>query len=277
MLRRASTCIGLVLAASICAGVPALTQPESEELFVGVVMNGDFHMLRLCLLSGALSPYEAVRLSSLPRFSSLAPYSRELDLSLIEGRTVVVRGDGDLANGWIYSATVEELASPLLSEWLVESLSGCNRQSGFPDAPVPVPTLFMGPVAIIEIEANPRGDDAGNEWVRLLNPSFDTVRLGGWQISYTTRCPRPCACWEELADISLAPGESHIHRFTEERLHNSGWELCLRDNLGRVVDRSLPGLEDVGDDDRTWQRQEWLDPWGNVSWEFIRSAWDKRH
>ena len=41
------------------------------------------------------------------------------------------------------------------------------------------------PIVINEIEQNPSGIDAGNEWVELYNPTTNDVNLDGWKLSTT--------------------------------------------------------------------------------------------
>ena len=48
-----------------------------------------------------------------------------------------------------------------------------------------VPAYADSNVVILEVEPNPAGTDAGNEWVRLFNPSSNSINLSGWQISST--------------------------------------------------------------------------------------------
>jgi len=46
-----------------------------------------------------------------------------------------------------------------------------------------IPTsVYAVDISIIEVESNPAGTDAGNEWVRLFNPFGNSVDLTGWKI-----------------------------------------------------------------------------------------------
>ena len=59
-----------------------------------------------------------------------------------------------------------------------------------PQPPQPIPAPAPAPVApkhvvINEVEANPPGLDARNEWVELFNPLAETIDLSGWRIVAT--------------------------------------------------------------------------------------------
>jgi hypothetical protein len=83
---------------------------------MGLVQEGRF---KPSVPSGRLEPY--ARLTYCVAETGAAPESQEVDLSLYDGRAIMVRG---LDSGnWIYSAEVIEVAGPILSA-VVERLSG---------------------------------------------------------------------------------------------------------------------------------------------------------
>ena len=65
----------------------------------------------------------SVRLTLAPSGAAV-PESEELDLSRYEGQAIMVRGDDQ--GRWIHSATVVDVAGPILSA-VVERLSGFPR------------------------------------------------------------------------------------------------------------------------------------------------------
>jgi hypothetical protein len=108
---------------------------------------------------------------------------------------------------------------------------------------------------INEVELNPSGRDASNEWVELFNPSSLPIDVAGWSLA-TSRGQQKV---EVLS--GTVPGHGYlVHRFTGQALDNGevkGFPLqesvTLLDAAGKRVD-SAPWLKDLSDDQRTWQR-----------------------
>jgi hypothetical protein len=127
----------------------------------------------------------------------------------------------------------------------------------------------MDHVLINEYEQNPKGADAGHEWVELFNPTDEAVSLSGWTFE-TMHGVQRC---DKLGDVLLMPHARLVYTFDEQTLDNQGEakfpvmeSLVLRDSSGRRVD-STPWTVDTKDDSRSWQRS--FD--GSDRWEF-RSA-----
>jgi len=119
-------------------------------------------------------------------------------------------------------------------------------------------------VMINEVELNPRGTDRSREWVELINPTDEAVDLNGWALVSS----RGQAHVEKLSGTLEAHG-IWVHQFTGQALDNGDVEgfplqetLALLDEQGNRVD-SAPWLQDLKDDERTWQRT--YD--GSSSWE----------
>ncbi len=115
-----------------------------------------------------------------------------------------------------------------------------------------------GWVGINEVEADPAGPDAGNEWVELYNPSFDqTVDLSGWTLESTHGETRHVT----LSDGTTIGPEGHLLVEIPEgqMIDNQDELLLLHDSQGLERDRTQV-LTDTADDDRTNQRIE--DGWG---------------
>ncbi len=118
-------------------------------------------------------------------------------------------------------------------------------------------------VLINEFELNPPGEDAGNEWVELYNPTSQVVNLAGWSIQTT----HGIQAVDSLKDAVLMPKGRLIYYFPGQALDNQGKgfpseeSIVLRDDLGRRVD-STPFATDYWNDERTWQRaQDGADRW----------------
>ncbi|MDX1611710.1 MAG: lamin tail domain-containing protein, partial [Candidatus Thermoplasmatota archaeon] len=106
-------------------------------------------------------------------------------------------------------------------------------------------------VVINEVEANPPGRDAGNEWLELHNPASWQVNLTGWEV--TTVGGRE----ERLVlpgGTSLAPDGHIVIAFPEGQfLDNKAEEIVLWDALGNEMAR-VSDLSDTANDARTNQR-----------------------
>jgi len=128
-------------------------------------------------------------------------------------------------------------------------------------APEPIPEPEPEPMAepedtglnvvINEVEANPSGADAGNEWVELFNPLSEDVDIGGWMI-VTTHGRIESFTFTSGTTI---PGGGHlVVQFPSQFIDNGDEVLILRNDLGNEVDRT-PILDDSQNDNRTWQRK----------------------
>lgn len=118
-----------------------------------------------------------------------------------------------------------------------------------------------GWVGINEVEANPAGTDAGNEWVELYNPSLDeTVDLSGWTLESTHGETRNVT----LLDGTTIGPEGHliIDIPGGQMIDDQDEVLLLHDSQGLERDRTQV-LDDTADDGRTHQRVP--DGWG--AWE----------
>lgn len=85
---------------------------QNDDSFVGFVQHGRFLRLTPC------EPVQQeVRLTSISMETAISPEAKELDLSQYEGKVIVVCGhDG---GEWIYSATIAEIAPPLVADFIL--------------------------------------------------------------------------------------------------------------------------------------------------------------
>lgn len=115
---------------------------------------------------------------------------------------------------------------------------------------------FSGNVVINEMELNPPGPDAGNEWVELYNPLDRGVDLSGWYIT-----SGQAGNVYRIGQAYLPAGGHMIVRFPGQFLNNGGGANLpkgecakLWDASDRLVD-STPWRSDHYNDGRTWQRE----------------------
>lgn len=123
-------------------------------------------------------------------------------------------------------------------------------------------------VIINEMEQNPPGTDAGNEWVELLNPTTSLVNIGGWTLSttagqtVTATIPQgttiqPCGYW--------------VYTYYTQWLDNSNECVILRDTA-HEIDRT-PVLSDSANDDLSWSRYpNGVDTDSSADWTFQLST-----
>lgn len=121
------------------------------------------------------------------------------------------------------------------------------RVRGMPD-----PFLPCGmPPVVNEVEANPAGVDAGNEWVELFNPNVVAVDVSGWTV--LAMHGTPAALTLPAASIVAAEGRLVVAFTAGEALDDDAEVVVLEDAAGVEVDRT-PALDDAKDDGQTWQR-----------------------
>jgi endonuclease YncB( thermonuclease family) len=119
-------------------------------------------------------------------------------------------------------------------------------------------------VLINEVEANPPGGDADNEWVELYNDGFDDADVGNWTLTTAGG-----------SVVTIQPGTIVLAGWflvvTADGywLRNSDETVVLRDEDGLEVDRT-PILDDEDDDDYSWSRY----PDGEDEWVYIEASPD---
>lgn len=126
-------------------------------------------------------------------------------------------------------------------------------------------------VVINEVDQNPPGQDKGNEWVELYNPSSHAVDIGRWWLtdSYygkTVRIP---------AGTTISAGGYHVLNWTNGSLVNSrAMSIALRDDAGDEIDRTIEA-EDEKDDDRCFARYpDGRDLGSDLDWRFQKASWE---
>jgi len=117
---------------------------------------------------------------------------------------------------------------------------------------------------INEFEANPAGDDYGNEWIELFNNTESTIDLDGYTLTASSD-------WKTKVmrlSGSIAPGETldieptFIMVNSSGKYTRSGEALTLKNADGEILDKT-PTLKDGDNDGKTWHREfdgstEWV-------------------
>jgi hypothetical protein len=113
-------------------------------------------------------------------------------------------------------------------------------------------------VVINEFEQNPAGEDAGNEWVELFNPTNQAVNVSGWMLVPTRNRIRNVTL--EAGSIIPPLGYLVVPPPQSQWLDNE-WEIiALMDSTGNVKDNTTRNggwmTDERGEngDDYTWQR-----------------------
>jgi len=120
-------------------------------------------------------------------------------------------------------------------------------------------TSITNDIVINEVELNPRGIDAGHEWIELYNPTYVDINMSDFQVHtwfkpVTIRLPH---------DAVIKAGQTYVVKFVNQTLSNTAEILSLANATGSVMDMT-PSLVDRSDDNSTWQRM----PDGNNEWVF---------
>ncbi|HID90346.1 TPA: hypothetical protein EYP44_00095, partial [Candidatus Bathyarchaeota archaeon] len=120
-------------------------------------------------------------------------------------------------------------------------------------------------VVINEVEQDPPGEDAGNEWVELYNPTDGDVDIGGWTVSTTHG--RTVTVTIPQGTVIASKGY-WVYTHEEQWLDNEGESVVLRDADGAEIDKTR-AMDDDEDDERSWQRfPNGVDTDSDEDWQF---------
>lgn len=119
-------------------------------------------------------------------------------------------------------------------------------------------------VVINEFEQNPPGDDVGNEFVELFNPTAQPVDIGNW-IIFTTH--GDIDSYTIPAGTVLSATGFWGTVLPGQFIDNEQDSLVLLNGLGQTVDQT-PNLSDQDNDANSWQRY----PDGSDNWVFGAST-----
>jgi Lamin Tail Domain len=118
-------------------------------------------------------------------------------------------------------------------------------------------------IKVNEIELNPPGNDEGNEWIELYNPTKSDINIGNFEIQTSSKS----ATIKLPPDAVIGAGKTYVIELDQQMLSNTAESLILADATGNIKDRT-PSLVDRSDDERTWQRI----PDGNNEWQFVENT-----
>jgi len=105
-------------------------------------------------------------------------------------------------------------------------------------------------IIINEVEMNPVGSDATNEWVELFNPTNVTVDISLWWVMATSGTP-----YGQYIEwgTEIGPGEYYVLHATQQWMDNPGDMIQLM-NYEQVIVDYTPGLSEFNETSYTWQR-----------------------
>lgn len=178
------------------------------------------------------------------------------------------------ATGRIVSRTIDEPSGPVATRLATVDDPGPHRVDLYllrgwdvtwdfrvRGLPAPDEELCSDRVFVNEVEANPAGNDTGNEWLELYNPGIFDANISGWRILALHGVPEVLTVPNGTI---LVPGAFLVVTFTGGQfLDNSEEVVQIEDPLRGIVDRTPP-LTDTKDDGDTNQRV----PDGATSWLF---------
>lgn len=125
---------------------------------------------------------------------------------------------------------------------------------------------FPTDVVVNEFESNPKGDDAGKEWVELYNPLEEPRCLDGWRLETVHGGQKEMAISGTIPANGLMVftfPEVSIDNGIPDDPFNDGDAVVLINAEGGTVDMT-PMRRDSANDERTWQRT-----WdGGPNWVF---------
>ncbi|MDQ4050158.1 MAG: lamin tail domain-containing protein [Thermoproteota archaeon] len=151
----------------------------------------------------------------------------------------------------------DSLPLPLES---IEDLTGSPIAGGADETS----TISVADSALVnEVELNPRGNDLGEEWIELYNPTAVDINISNFEINPLFQSPTI----ELPSDAVIEAGETYVIELDRPLLSNTGESLVLANATGDIKDRT-PSLVDRSDDDRTWQRI----PDGKNEWQFVENT-----
>lgn len=104
-----------------------------------------------------------------------------------------------------------------------------------------------------EVEANPSGPDAGNEWVEIYNEGSQAFDVAGWQVA-SGHQGQAHTIEEDTDTVVPAEGYHRVDLDPDVHLDDENERVQLLAPEGASLDGS-PTLNDTADDGDTWQRE----------------------
>ncbi|MCH9659267.1 MBL fold metallo-hydrolase [archaeon] len=104
---------------------------------------------------------------------------------------------------------------------------------------------FADSVSIIEVESNPSGTDAGNEWIKLFNFGSDSIDLSGWAVLTND------GEIHTISNLTLSACTETMISFSSQFLDNQQEMLILIDTNQNLVDQTST-ITDTSNDGTTW-------------------------
>lgn len=123
-------------------------------------------------------------------------------------------------------------------------------------------------IKINEVELNPQGPIANNQWIEIYNMSEDIINISGWKVKSTALGKT----YTIPPGFVIRPNDYLVIPFNSIMLGQNNESIVLLTVDSVEVDRT-PLLSDTLDDDRTWQRfPNGADTNTEVDWIFTNST-----
>lgn len=106
-------------------------------------------------------------------------------------------------------------------------------------------------IVINEVELNPDGEDSGNEWVELFNPTKSNTDISGWSLHTSSSLNTESFIFPKGTLINASG--FRIFTYPKQSLDNENEMVILKDKEDVELDRTIY-LYDHADDNRTWSR-----------------------
>jgi hypothetical protein len=106
-------------------------------------------------------------------------------------------------------------------------------------------------IVINEVELNPEGEDSGNEWVELFNPTKSNTDISGWSLHTISSLNNESYVFPKGTLISASG--FRIFTYPKRSLDNDEEMVVLKDAESVELDKTI-NMYDHFDDNRTWSR-----------------------
>ena len=106
-------------------------------------------------------------------------------------------------------------------------------------------------IVINEVELNPDGEDAGNEWIELFNPTQSNTDISGWSLHTCSNLNNEALVFPQGTLISASG--FRIFTYSKQSLDNDDEMVILKDSENTELDKTIH-MYDHFDDNRTWSR-----------------------
>ncbi len=173
---------------------------------------------------------------------------------------------------WVRAGESLNLAVNAVADVLHTLYISSNAQPTSTPTPTPSPTPTQtgtDHILINEIEQNPTGTDAGNEYIELFNPTVNSVDISSWTVSSTAGATVTLTI---SSGTVLQSNGYYLVMSGSQWIDNEGESVILRNFSGNEVDRT-PSFSDTDNNGWSWQRYpDGQDTDSTADWAFRLST-----